>query len=127
MQVLNVKLFVRVGDEPPAITSYAGRASLRGWVTAVAKRSALNLKRGKADQAHAELASGIQQLASAAGPELALLKARYKAEFEESIRIGLAAVSEKERSLPLLLHLIHGLTLLQLAAMQEACRARRSR
>ena len=122
MQLVSVKLFVRTGDAAPAISEYAGRASLRGWVTTVAKRTALNLRRRRGDQAHDEMSSGVQQLATAAGPELSLLKARYKVEFETSIRAAFVALPDRDRSL-LLLHLVNGLTLPQLAAMQNVSRA----
>jgi RNA polymerase sigma-70 factor (ECF subfamily) len=122
MQVLSVKLFVRTGEGAPAIVEYEGRASLRGWVATIARRTALNLRRRKADRAHDEVASGVRELGTAVGPELALLKARYKGEFEASIRAGLASLSDKERTL-LLLHLVNGLTLPQLAAMQNVSRA----
>ncbi len=122
MQILSVKLFVRTSDDAPAITQYAGRASLRGWVATVAKRTALNLRRSKGDQAHAEITSGIKQLGAAAGPDVALLKARYKLEFEASIRAALVSLSDKERSL-LLLNLVNGVTLPQLATMQNVSRA----
>jgi RNA polymerase sigma-70 factor (ECF subfamily) len=116
MQALNVRLFVKTGDARPAIEQYAGRASLRGWVLTAAKRIALNLRRAKGDQAHDEIDSGVRELGGVAGPEMALLKARYKAEFEESLRAGLATLSDRDRSL-LVLHLVNGLTLSQLAPM----------
>lgn len=122
MQSLVVKLFVRTGEVAPAIAEYAGRSSLRGWLTTVAKRIALNLRRRKRDQGHDELSSNIAELGAAIGPELALLKAHYKAELEASIRAALAALPDKERSL-LLLHLVNGSTLPQLAAMQGVSRA----
>jgi RNA polymerase sigma-70 factor (ECF subfamily) len=122
MQILSVKLFVRTGDAPPAITQYSGRSSLRGWVCTAAKRTALNLRRAKGDQPHDEFSSGIKQLGTAVGPELALLKVRHKADFEESIRAGFASLTEKERSL-LLLHLVNGVTLVQLAGMQNVGRS----
>jgi RNA polymerase sigma-70 factor (ECF subfamily) len=122
MQILSVKLFVRTDDEPPAIAEYGGRASLRGWLASVAKRTALNLRRRKGDQPHDEVGSGVGVLGAAASPEIALLKARYKAEFEAAIRAALAAVPVRQRTL-LLLHLVDGLTLPQLAAMQGVSRA----
>lgn len=122
MQLLSMKLFLRTGDKAPAIGEYSGRASLRGWVVTVARRTALNMKRNRADQAHDEMTSGVRQLGAVVGPEIALLKARYKAEFEASIRAGMASLSEKERSL-LLLHLVEGVTLPDLAAMQNVSRA----
>jgi RNA polymerase sigma-70 factor (ECF subfamily) len=122
LQLLSVKLFVRVGDEPPGIVEYGGRASLRGWLATVAKRTALNMRRRRDEQAHDEVSSGVAALGSAVGPEVALLRARYKAEFEAAIRVALAAMPPKDRTL-LLLHLVNGVTLPQLAAMQNVSRA----
>jgi RNA polymerase sigma-70 factor, ECF subfamily len=122
MQVVAMKLFVKTDEGPPAIAEYAGRASLRGWLSTVAKRTALNLKRGKANRDHAELTSGIKDVGGAAGPDLALLKARYKEEFETSIRAAWVGLPETERSL-LLLHLANKVTLPQLATMHGVSRA----
>src|SRR5579859_3921424 len=122
MQVVAMKLFVKTEERPPAIAEYSGRASLRGWLATVARRAALNLRRGKANQAHAELTSGVKQVGVAAGPDLALLKARYKEEFETSIRAAWAGLPEVDRSL-LLLHLVNQVTLPQLATMNKVSRA----
>jgi RNA polymerase sigma-70 factor (ECF subfamily) len=121
VQTLNVKLFVGACDREPAIREYSGASSLRGWVMTAAKRTALNMRRAKGDQAHAEVTSGLHSLGETS-PELALCKARYKAEFETSIRAALASLDGKGRAL-LLLHLVNGLTLPQLAAMQDVSRA----
>jgi RNA polymerase sigma-70 factor (ECF subfamily) len=121
-QVLSVKLFVGAEGAPPAIGAYEGRASLRGWLATAARRTAFNLRRRKDDRSHDEVRSGVAALGSAAGPELALLKAQYKADFEEAIRAALAAMPDKQRTL-LLLHLVEGVTLAQLAAMQKISRA----
>jgi len=122
MQVLAMKLFVKTDDGPPAIAEYGGRANLRGWLSTVARRAALNLKRGKANRDHAELTSGVKEVGAAAGPDLALLKARYKGEFETSIRAAWAGLPELERSM-LLLHLVNKMTLPQLATMHGVSRA----
>jgi RNA polymerase sigma-70 factor (ECF subfamily) len=122
MQILNVRLFVRQGDRAPSIHDYSGLASLRGWVLTAAKRAALNLRRAKKDKPHAEISSGIKQLGATASPELAMLKARFKSEFESSIRAALKALDDKARSI-LLLHFVNGLTLNQLAATQNVSRA----
>jgi RNA polymerase sigma-70 factor (ECF subfamily) len=121
-QILGMKLLVRVGDEPLGLAAYAGRASLRGWLSTSARRTALNLRRNKGDQPHDELQTGVRELGTTAGPELLLLKARYKAEFEDAIRAALATIPVKQRTL-LLLHLVNGLTLPQLAAMENVSRA----
>ena len=121
IQVLGVKLFVRADGGPPGIAKYAGRSSLRGWLATTATRTALNMRRRKDDQAHDQVRSGMSGL-KAADPELLLLKARYKPEFEAAIRAALAALPPMQRSL-LLLQSVEGLTLPQLATMHSVSRA----
>jgi RNA polymerase sigma-70 factor (ECF subfamily) len=121
MQALAVKLFVRTSDGPPLITQYAGRSSLPGWLSTAAKRTALNMRRRKDDRGHQQGALEVNELEEA-DPELLLLKARYKPEFEEAIRAALTSLPARQRSL-LLLQSIEGLTLPQLATMHRVSRA----
>jgi len=122
VQAVSERLFVRADRARPRIADYAGRASLRGWLSAVAKRTALNLRRNKDDQGHEPVSSTASALGASAGPEIALLKARYKVEFEAAIRASMASLPPRDRTL-LLLHLVDGLTLPQIAAMQNVSRA----
>ncbi|MFI5302448.1 MAG: sigma-70 family RNA polymerase sigma factor [Polyangiales bacterium] len=123
VQVLSVKLFLHAEGEPSPLADYGGRASLHAWLSTAAKRTALNLRRNKDDQSHDEVASsGEHALGGIASPELLLLKAKYKSEFEAAIRVAIAAIPVKQRTL-LLLHLVQGVTLPQLAAMQNVSRA----
>jgi RNA polymerase sigma-70 factor (ECF subfamily) len=122
-QAVTERLLVRDEDAtPPRIAEYAGRASLRGYLGSVAKRTALNMRRNKGDQAHDALSSGTGDAAIAVGPEMALLKARYKREFEAAIRAGMGRLPPRDRTL-LLLHLVDGVTLPRLAMMQNVSRA----
>jgi RNA polymerase sigma-70 factor (ECF subfamily) len=122
MQALRVKLFVRTGDGPAGIAQYSGRSSLRGWLATTAARTALNLRRRKGDRARDELRSGIPELNVGVDPELLLLKAQYKAEFEAAIRVALGAIPADQRTL-LLLQIVDGVTLPQLATMRRVSRA----
>jgi RNA polymerase sigma-70 factor (ECF subfamily) len=121
-QTMAEKLLIAQGDEPPRIIEYAGRASLRGWLLTAARRTALNMRRRKDDQPQAEVVSSVGLAAAAGGPEAALLKARYKAEFEAAIRAALSKLSPKDRSL-LVAHLVTDATLPQLAATHGVSRA----
>jgi RNA polymerase sigma-70 factor (ECF subfamily) len=122
LQALALKLLVRAGDAAAGIVQYRGRSTLRAWLATAAARTALNLRRAKAEQPHEEVRSGIAALESRADPELLLLKARYKSEFEASIRAALGAIAPEQRTL-LLLQIVDGLTLPELAATQRVSRA----
>jgi RNA polymerase sigma-70 factor, ECF subfamily len=122
MQALAIKFFVRAGNEPPGIAQYAGRSSLRSWVSTAAARTALNLRRRKVDRGHDDFGSSRTELRATGDPELLLLKSRYKSEFETAIRVAMTAISAKERTL-LLLQLRDGLTLPQLATIHKVSRA----
>jgi RNA polymerase sigma-70 factor (ECF subfamily) len=122
VQALALKLFVRAGEAAPGIAQYRGRSTLRGWLSTAAARTALNLRRTKAEQEHEEMRSGMAAVESRANPEILLLKARCKSEFESSIRAVLAAMPAEQRTL-LLLQIADGLTLPQLAARQRVSRA----
>jgi RNA polymerase sigma-70 factor (ECF subfamily) len=77
LQAVREKLFVRKTDEPGRIIDYGGRGSLRGWLCAVAVRSAIARRRRKAEQRHQPLASRDDRRLARGGPEFELLHARY--------------------------------------------------
>jgi RNA polymerase sigma-70 factor (ECF subfamily) len=85
-QAVRERLLIARPDAPPRIGEYGGRAALRAWLASAATRVALNLRRGKAEQAHEELRNNANMIAHATAPELAVLRARYKDDFEEAIR-----------------------------------------
>jgi RNA polymerase sigma-70 factor (ECF subfamily) len=122
LQALGLKLFVATGDGPPGVAQYEGRSSLRAWLATAATRTALNLRRRKDDELHESVRSGVMVLRETADPELLLLKARYKNEFEEAIRAALETIPAKQRTL-LVMQIVDGLTLPQLAAMHRVSRA----
>jgi RNA polymerase sigma-70 factor (ECF subfamily) len=92
-QDLRTRLLV---GESPKIADYAGRAPLASWLKTAAVRAALNLRRAKGDQAHDSIPAG---LAGAAGPESELIRAKYREAFEDALRVALAELPEKERTL----------------------------
>jgi RNA polymerase sigma-70 factor (ECF subfamily) len=122
LQELAIKFFVRARNGGPGVAQYRGRSTLRAWLATAAARTAINMRRAKAEQEHEEVGSGIAALEARVNPELLLLKARYKPEFESSIRAALAAMTAEERTL-LLLQIVDGLTLPQLASMRGVSRA----
>jgi len=104
-QAVRERLLIARPDAPPRIVEYGGRAALRAWLASAATRVALNMRRGKAEQPHEELRSNANMMiANATAPELAVLRARYKDDFEEAIKDALRALPSRERAI-LRLHL----------------------
>jgi RNA polymerase sigma-70 factor (ECF subfamily) len=108
-----------LGDSP-RIGDYAGRGSLAGWLRTAATRAALNLRRGRAEQAHDPLASGLRETGH--GPEVELLRARYRADFEEALRAALRALPPRERAV-LCLNVRDGMSCDRIAALYRVGRS----
>jgi RNA polymerase sigma-70 factor (ECF subfamily) len=83
LQVVRERLFVPKNGRPGRIADYAGRASLRTWLCAVAVRSAISLRRRKGAHLHKAYASEDDRRIIQRGPELEYLRRRYKVAFEE--------------------------------------------
>ncbi len=109
-----VRTKLLVAPEPgtaPKIARYAGRGPLAAWVRVVAVREALNLKRGRSGWAGHGGVSSDEMLdveASVTSPELGLVKAQYRLEFERAFRGAMAELSPEQRNL-LRHHYLHGL------------------
>jgi len=92
-QILHQRLFA---GSSPKIAAYSGRGPLRRWVRVVAGRILLELV------AKVEPIADDWEVAAlpVAGddPELAYLKARYRAEYKRAFRDALAALEDRERT-----------------------------
>lgn len=100
-QELLEKLFVGSEGRPAKIEQYACRGPLEGWVRLVALGTAADLvssekARRPREQEHDEIARGV---APDGDPELELMKASYRGEFEAAFREALASLSHRERNL----------------------------
>jgi RNA polymerase sigma-70 factor (ECF subfamily) len=95
LQTVRVKL---IAGDAPKIAEYVGRSPLRRWLVTVAVRTALNLRRGKENEPRETLESTIG-VAVAGGPELALAREKYRAAFEEGLRVSIATLTDHERTL----------------------------
>jgi len=126
LQVVREKLFVSTACTPPKIAEYGGRAPLRTWLRAVAVRASLNLRRARADRAHDALDGDDDLALGAADPDIALLKAQYKADFEAAVRAAIARLSPRERLL-LRLHVTDGLGVDMLGAHYRVSRSTAAR
>lgn len=83
----------------PAIATYAGRSDLRGWVRVTAIREVLLLTEKARREVPIGDAAVFDALSPASDLELAFLKDRYRAEFEEAFRAAFGALSDRERAL----------------------------
>jgi RNA polymerase sigma-70 factor (ECF subfamily) len=108
-----------LGDQPH-IEDYAGRGPLRAWLRTAAARTALNLRRGRAARGQRTLSSGLRMPAEE--PEITLLRARHRADFEESLRVALARLPRRERS-ALCLNVRDGMSGDKLATLYGVSRA----
>lgn len=96
-QALATRLLVAAPGEAPAIADYAGRAPLSAWVRIAAIRTALNLRRGKADEVERAAEREVDEFAGAADVELDVIHRRYRPVFEAAIARALAALPESHR------------------------------
>ena len=99
LQVLRERLFVPKNGRPGKIADYAGRASLRTWLIAVAVRSAISLRRRKGEHPHEAFAHEADRRLVERGPEQEYLLRQYKDAFEDAVRVALARLPAKERML----------------------------
>lgn len=109
VQALRERLFVGAPSARARIVDYDGRGSLAGWVRVAAIRAASNARRDEARRADvADAASPA--LMTVIDPELALIKRRYGAAFQDALRDAFASLDEEERNV-LRLHFLDGLNL----------------
>jgi len=97
-QILRARFFMATADRPAAITEFAGRGNLHGWVRVSAVRELLRLfkkERRKVDLDEALL----EEIAPAPDPETAAVKAKCKTELAGAFREALAALPPRERTL----------------------------
>jgi RNA polymerase sigma-70 factor (ECF subfamily) len=126
LQTVRERLLVRRDDEPGKISEYAGRASLRTWLCAVAVRCAISQRRLKGEQCHADLAVEDDRRLAKGGPEFDYLRRRYKGAFEEAVRGAIERLSSKERAL-LRLNLVEGMSIDRLGTVYQVGRSTAAR
>ena len=115
-QVVRAHLLVAQPNGRCRLEDFRGDAPLRAWVRAVALRTALNSRRGPQYEHATSRPPDVE--ASAAHPELALLRAQHRASFRQAFAAALAALSARERNV-LRLHTLDGLTLARIGAVYQ--------
>jgi RNA polymerase sigma-70 factor, ECF subfamily len=124
-QTLRARLLVGSGDGP-AIARYEGRAALKTWILVSALREAVRMR----DKAAREPATEDDALIALADRDEASTpatdKLRYREAFRIAFRSALAALTPRDRVL-LRMHVLDGLTIDQIAAVQGVHRATAAR
>ncbi len=124
--IQHVLVAVLVGDRrPPQLGEYGGKGTLRSWLRTIAVRTGrrmLGLESG-VDTNEDELA---ELPAAVAGPELELLRTRYRDQVRRAFAAAFAHLAERERNV-LRQYYIDGLTIDQLAALYQVNRATTAR
>ncbi len=123
-QILRQRLFVATPGATPKIATYTGRGPLRRWLRVVVGRILLEL----VDRCE-PLADDWEVAAlpvASDDPELAYLKARYRAEYKQAFAGALAALGDRERTILAQYH-VDGLTIDQLGALYDVHRVTASR
>ncbi len=126
-QRLREKLLTAAPGQTPRMADYQGGGPLGAWLSVVAARTALNLRRTAGRQARAEQ----EALADAApgpdaDPELALVRAHHREDFQAALAEALAALTSRERTV-LRLHLVEGLSLERIGAVYRTHKSTVSR
>lgn len=119
LQDVRTKLLVPDGG-PARIVGYAGRGSLHGLLKVTATRTAISMLRKAGREGLGD--DAIVEAVGETDPELAYLKARYRAVFREAFEEAVAALEPRERNL-MRLHFLRKVTLEALADMYGVHRA----
>ncbi|HEY2029470.1 MAG TPA: sigma-70 family RNA polymerase sigma factor [Myxococcales bacterium] len=125
VQELRVHLLVGIDGGRPAIADYRGTGPIKGWLRAVAIHRALRLhsRNGRDDSRRPD---GSQEPISRLSPEVELIQARYRPEFERCLLEELAAMPLRARTL-LRLHHFEQVTIEKLGAIYHVSRATAAR
>jgi RNA polymerase sigma-70 factor, ECF subfamily len=115
-QVVRAHVLVPQTNGRCRLEDFRGDAPLRAWVRAVALRTTLNAQRGVKHEQATSQPPDVE--ASAADPELALLRAQHRESFREAFAAALAALSPRERNV-LRLHTLDGVTLARIGALYQ--------
>jgi RNA polymerase sigma-70 factor (ECF subfamily) len=117
-QALRVRLFVGEREAPPRIAHYRGDGPLKHWLRIAAAHVVVDLSRRQRERFET-LGSDEMLLARITeedGPELAFLRAEYRAKFKSAFARAFAALDDRERTL-LRLRFLDGLRLEEIAGV----------
>jgi RNA polymerase sigma-70 factor (ECF subfamily) len=122
-------LLVGTVDSPPKLSGYGGQGPLDRWVAVVAQRLVVSAIRSEQAERRAREGAALEPAGEAiatASPEVALLKQRYRAEFETAMAEALQGAPERDRLL-LRLHLVGGVAVESIGKMYGVSQSTASR
>ena len=125
LQTLRARLFVGDG-EGPAVAHYEGRGPLRSWVLVAALREAVRARQRDAREPAVEDDALVALADRSSSTMPALDKEHYREAFRAAFRSALGELSPRDRNL-LRMHVIDGLTIDQIGALQGVHRATAAR
>ncbi|HEX7840694.1 MAG TPA: sigma factor-like helix-turn-helix DNA-binding protein [Kofleriaceae bacterium] len=125
-QQLRERLLVRRGAEPARIADYSGRGALASWLRVTAVRVALNRRTSPDEAGRAGEDATLHQLATDAGPDLWVLRARYTAAMSDALACAVAALTAEQRVI-LRMYFGMGKTTQQIAAILRVDRSTAAR
>lgn len=103
-------------DSAPKIGSYGGRAPLDRWVAVAAQRVGLASLRHHKAEARARTAAAAEPSPGDVHPEIALIKGKYRGDFQAALMEALGRLPERDRLL-LKLHLVNGVPVEKIGQM----------
>lgn len=124
-QGLRRLLFVGDAESPPRIADYRGTGDLRAWMRVTAMRAALKLIRKEGREIASDDAL-LEARAPEDDPELAYMKATYRAAFKHAFQEALESLLPRERTL-LKQQIVDGLGIDELGALYDVHRATAAR
>jgi RNA polymerase sigma-70 factor (ECF subfamily) len=115
--LLRARLFVGAGGSAPRIATYSGRGPIAGWLKVAAIRLAVDELRARGSPERCVDVEVLERLAPVSTePELAYLRARYQAAFDDALKQALTALTPQQRTL-LRLHYVDRVAVEKLGKM----------
>lgn len=122
-QLLRERLFVGSRGERPKIAEYSGQGPLQSWLRVVALRVAHNRRRAlRPPSEPLEAEVDAPELLPAVDPELALIRARGKADFKKALAEAFRGLSPRDRVV-FRMHYLDGLNIDGIGAVFNVHRA----
>jgi RNA polymerase sigma-70 factor (ECF subfamily) len=120
------RLLVSGDQRPPRIADYRGVGRLEGWIATAVANELMTQRRAATRRREDSMSAGAMARAVPLDPELELLRASYKEEFERAIVSAVRELSDRDRTL-LRLHLGERLSIDTLGGMYGVNRATAAR
>jgi RNA polymerase sigma-70 factor (ECF subfamily) len=126
-QMVRVKILVGTRDRPGRIADYSGRGYLENYLRVTAVRTCLDVvKRGAQRKREEPSGDRLAEAASVDDAELGFLKREYRAHFAQAFAAAARSLTSEQRN-ALRQHVVHHLTIDQIAALYKIHRSTAAR